>query len=415
MKKILILAAAAVLSASCEHDASFPPKGGDANRVTELAVPASFEWNTTASVVCDFTATGAAKVLVSTSRQGEPFAEFTVGEGTEPVKLDLPQTVGTLYVSYRTETGVSEPEPVAVAGGRAVYTLPAAAAAAEYRVLAQGDDASTEGGVIFMPARKNGWGTLLFEDMWPAYGDYDFNDAVINYKVQLYLNERNLVDAMLIGVRVKAIGGSMPYDLYLMLHGVYASEIEEIVPYDSHNAPEGARMVAVGTAQEAAAFKFENIRSNPNRPEGSTYLNTDRGYELSDDDLVDISYAVYFSNPISSNYLTFDTFDFYLGRVRETDGRRIEIHMGGFKPSLEARADYEAIREGNPYIGNASRPYYSNDNLVWAVHVPQDVRHGYERVDFLETYPQFKTWAQSGGTLAQDWYLHGVSSNQVKK
>ena len=70
------------------------------------------------------------------------------------------------------------------------------------------DEASVDEGLIYIPARRNGWGTLMFEDLWPAYGDFDFNDFVVNYKIQLYMQNKNKVDAMLIGVRVKAVGGS---------------------------------------------------------------------------------------------------------------------------------------------------------------------------------------------------------------
>ena len=74
--------------------------------------------------------------------------------------------------------------------------------------------------VIFYPAQENGWGTLMFEDLWPAYGDYDFNDLVVNYKMQLYPNNKNMVKEMILGIRVKAIGGSLPYDLCLAIKGI---------------------------------------------------------------------------------------------------------------------------------------------------------------------------------------------------
>ncbi len=57
----------------------------------------------------------------------------------------------------------------------------------------------------------------MFEDLWPAYGDYDFNDLVVNYKMQLYPNNKNMVKEMILGIRVKAIGGSLPYDLCLAI------------------------------------------------------------------------------------------------------------------------------------------------------------------------------------------------------
>ena len=65
----------------------------------------------------------------------------------------------------------------------------------------------------------------MFEDLWPAYGDYDFNDLVVNYKMQLYPNNKNMVKEMILGIRVKAIGGSLPYDLCLAIKGIKAGEI----------------------------------------------------------------------------------------------------------------------------------------------------------------------------------------------
>ena len=100
------------------------------------------------------------------------------------------------------------------------------------------DEASVDEGLIYIPARRNGGGTLMFEDLWPAYGDFDFNDFVVNYKIQLYMQNKNKVNAMLIGVRVKAVGGSIPYDLCLAMKGVKGGEIDEIEPYNSKNAPE---------------------------------------------------------------------------------------------------------------------------------------------------------------------------------
>ncbi len=43
-------------------------------------------------------------------------------------------------------------------------------------------------GVIYHP--KNGWGTIMFEDQFPSLGDYDFNDFVVNYKVQFEVGKQ---------------------------------------------------------------------------------------------------------------------------------------------------------------------------------------------------------------------------------
>jgi LruC domain-containing protein len=40
---------------------------------------------------------------------------------------------------------------------------------------------------LFTPS-KYGTGTIAFEDLWPSYGDYDFNDVALNYQVIVKLN-----------------------------------------------------------------------------------------------------------------------------------------------------------------------------------------------------------------------------------
>lgn len=420
MKRFLLLFTVPVLLAACEkNDPVDSGKEGNATKVTEINVPDSFDWKTTRTVTCDFTAPHASKLFVSTEKGGEPFATFIAGGDVDPVTLSVPSATRSLYVSYETEQGgVSAQETVPVSGGTAVHTLSASAKSKDYTGIEDGDKNSTEGNTIYMPARKNGWGTLLFEDLWPAYGDYDFNDMVLNYKVQLYMSNKNKVDAMLIGLRVKAVGGSLPYDVYLSMQGVKGGEIDAISPYFSQNASDKAALVALNSANkegDPAVLKFENIRPNANKPAGAIYINTEEGYEMADEDLVYVSYLIEFRNSIAISGMGFDSFDFYLGRTRESDGRRVEIHLGGFKPSPDAANDYTALKQGNTNIGNSTKFYYSNDNLVWALNIPKDIKHTYERSDFLTAYPQFKEWAQSGGTQAQDWYERGVSSKLVKK
>jgi hypothetical protein len=48
---------------------------------------------------------------------------------------------------------------------------------------------------LFTPS-KYGTGTIAFEDLWPSYGDYDFNDVALNYQVIVKLNSLNLAVQM---------------------------------------------------------------------------------------------------------------------------------------------------------------------------------------------------------------------------
>ena len=74
-----------------------------------------------------------------------------------------------------------------------------------------------------------------------------------------------------------------------------------------------------------------------------------------------------------------------------------------------------ALAGQSAYTDRAGRFYYSNDGLVWAINIPFDIQHAYEKTDFLKAYPQMLEWAQSGGAVAQEWYLHGVEKHLVKR
>ncbi len=414
MKKLTFFVLAALFITGCAKDTSSLRPADEPLKMTDLSIPDGFGWRTTKDVSCDFSSPNLTKVYVATAPDAEPFAVFMAGNDAGPVHLEVPVPVNTLYVSYGTQSGVSAPEAVAVAQDRAVYAVPQNSK--DYTGLEDGDRNSTEGNVIYMPARSQGWGTLLFEDLWPSYGDYDFNDFVVNYKVQLYMNNKNKVREMLIGIRVEAVGGSLPYDLYLQLLGVRGGEIDEIEYMGGANAPD-ARLRALNDANyvhDPALLKFENIRSNPNKPSGAAYVNTEEGYEMAETELVEAVFMVTFRNSIDYNDVAFRMFDFFIGR--ETDGgERAEIHLDGYKPTADGLSYYDRITAGHPNIDGASVPYRSNSGMTWALNIPASIRHAYEKGSFLEAYPDFAKWAQSGGQQAADWYEHGDRSLLVGK
>lgn len=414
MKKLAFYTLAALVFAGCDKDIPTQRPAQDPVKMTDLSIPAGFDWTTTREVSCDFSSVKLSKVYVSTAPDAEPFAVFMAGDDTDPVKLEVPASVNTLYVSYATENGVSDADPVVLAADRAVYTVPEKGK--DYAGIEDGELNSTEGNVIYMPARSQGWGTLLFEDLWPSYGDYDFNDFAVNYKVQLYMNNKNKVREMLIGIRVNAVGGSLPYDLYLQLLDVRGGEISSVEYMGGANAPE-ARLVALNNADNvhaAALFKFENIRSNLNKPSGAAYVNTEKGCEMSEDELVEAIFMVTFRNSIDYNAVAFRMFDFFIGR--ETDGgERAEIHLNGYKPTIDGLIYYNEVTDGHPNVEGSIVPYRSNNGLPWALNIPVAIKHAYEKGSFLEAYPDFAKWAQSGGEQASDWYEHGNRSLLVSK
>lgn len=386
----------------------------EVSKTKELVVPASFDWKTTVVATCDFTAAAPSVVSVALASGDEPFATVGVGGDAEKVVLDIPSSARSLYVSYPTAGGGSKGQTVAVSNGKASFTLGADAAPAAVRTRG-GNDYDK---VIYVPAVQGGWGTLMFEDLWPAYGDYDFNDFVLNYKIQLYANNKNMVRYMQVGVRMKAIGGTLPFTPRLRMKGVKGGEISGIEDlsreegYGGMNVPDDAELVQLNpgnNVKDPAVLEFRGITTKKHAPAGSAYLNTERGLEMADGDLISVVYFFELRNSVAQSGLTFDSFDFFLA-----DANGKEIHFGGVEPTAEGMAIYESESK-NANTVKAPTFYYSNDRMVWAINIPEDISHAYEDVDFLRAYPEFAEWVQSGGTKAQEWYKHGEKANLVSR
>lgn len=379
----------------------------------KLVVPASFDWKTTTAVECDFTAAAPGTVCVALTPEAEPFATVAVGGDAGRVVLDVPASVQSLYVSYEKTDGNRRGETVAISGGKVSFALGADAAVAP--MTRGGNDYDR---VIYVPATSSGWGTMMFEDLWPAYGDYDFNDFVLNYKIQLYANNKNMVKAVMIGLRVKAIGGTLPFVPRLRMLGIRGGEIGEIEDlsreqgYGGTNVPQGAELVQLNpgnNVHDPAVLEFRGVATKKHAPEGSAYLNTEPGFEMAEDELITVVYFIELRNSVWQYAQTFDSFDFFLA---DADGK--EIHLGGMKPTAEGSAVY-ASESKNANTYKAPGFYYSNDRLVWAINIPEEIPHAFEKTDFLKAYPDFAAWVQSGGQQAKAWYTNGDKSHLVKK
>lgn len=413
--KVLILALfflSAIVSSCIKKDIEHKEK--EPAGFTELVIPSDFDWKMSENVTCNFTSEHASKVYVSTGTDTAPFASFYVGQDIDQVKLNVPIYVNTLYVKYETGTGLSAAQALDITNNTVTYAVPADSKEVETALAYSsktGLSRANDQAVIFYPARENGWGTLMFEDLWPAYGDYDFNDFVVNYKMQLYPNNKNMVKEMILGIRIKAIGGSLPYDLCLAIRGIKAGEIEEFEKQEAYNALEDADMELLNPGnneKNPPIFRFNNIRTNTKAPKGFAYLNTDPNEKarVQEGDMVNITFYITFRNSIPQADLTLDAFDFFIAKpVEEGASQWQEIHTRGYAPTEEfGRTVYEQTKEGNSYIGKSDIYYSSNTNLVWAINIPTNIPHAHEKADFLKAYPYFKNWATSGGKQHKDWY-----------
>lgn len=371
-----------------------------AGKVSELVVPEGFDWNMSEDVALAISSPVETSVSVFNDEAcKELLATLPVSQKESTFTLNVKSGTKNLYVQYPLENGsqsvITAPVSLArVADGMASVKLP------EGTGTITGDD--YYGYLMNYPAAE--WGTLFFEDLWPSKGDYDFNDMAASYKIQLYLTGRGSkkVEAIMVSVRLNALGGSLPYKLCLQIDNLHKNEISEVENYitgQETGDETGTYKYQSGTTGDKALFSFDwNVKKG-----GATgaYYNTEKEHSLTKGDIDKnvVAFMIYLEEAMDLDKLPNSAFNFF---IRNTDNT--EIHLLGYEPTANFKTGYDQVVENNASSLSFTEYYRTSDGFVWGLKIPDNVYHVAEKVDFLKAYPNFREWVTSGGEKNQDWY-----------
>ena len=266
----------------------------------------------------------------------------------------------------------------------------------------------------------SGYGTLLFEDLWPGIGDYDFNDLVLDYKYSIVSNgDNNVVEADYTFV-TRAIGGDLHNAFAFQLDGVTPDKITSItgtkttgVTWTTFNAngtefdqPNHANIIVFKDAYDllptSGGYWFVNV--DPKAP--------DVGTDTTKIHLTFINNGTAPSGGTVST-LIMDAYSFnpYI-IVNQQRGK--EIHLSNRIPSDKANFGFFGTVNDNSIPG-IGRYYKSYNNLPWALDINTSIPYTKEKVDFLQAYLNFSIWAQSNGLTNPDWYLDMPGNRNTSK
>ena len=246
---------------------------------------------------------------------------------------------------------------------------------------------------------KNKYGTLAYEDLWPAKGDYDFNDLVLGYQYELLVNANNIVKTINSSFAIRAIGAHYSHGFGFQLN----------IPSNMVNSVTGAQyfnniinLNANGTEQgqsKATIIAFDNDYNVMNRAQGNT-LNTETTKAYAQPDTVKVQINVSGSyTPTTIGFSPFNPFIF-IGSDR---GK--EVHLAGYAPTTLANTQYFKTLQDNTSIAGGVL-YKSKNNLPFAVHLAQEFEYPIERVPVNQGHLKFISWSQSGGSSFTDWYMN---------
>lgn len=243
--------------------------------------------------------------------------------------------------------------------------------------------------ISYYPSDAGTWNTLMFEDMWPKLGDYDFNDLVIKYQYEYYSNADNKVVDLIAHFQVMASGADFSNGFGIKLD-IPNEKVINVTDY-VHSGTSillNSNKTEQGTNDEAVIIVYDDLRKSL----GSMFNVTHGGLTK---DVNPIAVHIFLDKVDQALVSTINPF------IYVDQNRAREVHLMGYTPTSKADRSNFGKNDDNSTGGTY---YRSSQGFPWGLNVPADVRHMLETIDFTVGYPDFVKWAESGGSSYTDWY-----------
>jgi LruC domain-containing protein len=252
------------------------------------------------------------------------------------------------------------------------------------------------------------YGTLMFEDLWPANGDNDFNDLVLNYNITTITNAANKVVELKYVLIAKAIGGVLKNGFAFQLDGI---EPAKIIRVNRSKAP--GSLFSLGLNGTEASQRFANIPVFSNTQNllhavgGCFGVNIDKDFEFVTPDTTRITIVFLENGTPALGQSALNATDvspsFFNPYICLNQQRGKEVHCADRVPSSLASSAYFGTMDDKSRP--TSKKYYKNkNNLPWALNIGSNVPYAKEGKDITISYLKLAAWALTGGATFCDWY-----------
>lgn len=245
----------------------------------------------------------------------------------------------------------------------------------------------------------SGFGTLAFEDLWPAKGDYDFNDLVLDYQFEVTTDAIGIVEHLTATFVIRAFGASFENGFGFQLNEqIDAADLtvtgysltENYISLNANGTESGQSrptIIVFDNAYNEMPFTSGlGVNTNMNEP----YLEP-----------VTLTVEIAFS-PGKYSFGQLDIANFNPFMIVNMD-RAVEIHLPNFPPTDLADQSLfgQWDDDSNPSSG---RYYVTANNLPWAINIYERFDYPIEKRDIVEAHLKFADWAASGGMLYTNWF-----------
>lgn len=256
---------------------------------------------------------------------------------------------------------------------------------------------------------QGNFGTLAFEDLWPYRGDYDFNDAVIDYNFNQITNGGN---------QVVEIQGTF----ILRAHGAF---YRNGFGFEMPVAPNAVASVS-GTRISSNYIQRNANGTEANQPKAVVIVWDDSydvlppvGNSIGANTTPEVPFIIpdtiqvkiLFNQPVPMSQLGIPPYNPFIIVNKQ---RGVEVHLPDKPPT--ALADFTLLGSGHDNsIPSQGRYYKTMNNLPWAINIIERFEYPIEKTEVIDAHLKFGDWAESGGSLFNDWYKNKTGYRNTEK
>nr|WP_299343795.1 LruC domain-containing protein [Allomuricauda sp.] len=219
--------------------------------------------------------------------------------------------------------------------------------------------------------------SLIFEDLWPFKGDWDFNDTALDYSITRIFNARNEMVGIDFDYVVTSDGAGFVNS--------FAFEIEGLSPNNVASVS--------GQILDRNVFNLSGNGTELGQQHTVIPLFDDHSILVNQENTV----SVLFTTPITSTSLDYAPYNPFLVANGERDK---EIHLANYKPTSLGDSQPEVTGNNSDVDGD----YSTENGLPWAINAIESFPLLLEKEPLNEGYLFFEEWGLSGGESKKDWY-----------
>ena len=241
-------------------------------------------------------------------------------------------------------------------------------------------------------------GTLVFEDLYPGFGDYDFNDMVIGYKFKIVTNALNNVVDIFSYTKVRAHGAQLDNGYGFELPTADVGLLSDLTVTGYNHT--GSLVTLLPNGLEDGQTKPVVIVLDKVSNVMDKFVNTHETGAIAPP--VTITVTMTPSGTYTMSDFNLDEWNPF-PIIDQTRG--YELHLAGQAPTDLGSTSYFGTFEDASDPGS-NKYYVTAQNLPWALDFPTSFEYPFEKKEITAAYLHFREWAESGGALFTDWHTN---------